>query len=121
MGFPTSPTLDAAAFDVARSLYAYRRYGGSQTKALAALRRRASGFSADEYALVLTTFVELYRVAQQAVADNVLAPSAERTVAAFADIDHAACMKQLDAIRPGDAVAVKEQILGWSIMYWYLK
>jgi hypothetical protein len=65
---PSHAELMNHAAEVARQLISYDGYGGSRSRAEAALRRRAPGFSAQEHRRALEKAIAMYLAARAIVA-----------------------------------------------------
>jgi hypothetical protein len=112
--------LDIAC-DVTIRFRAHRSYG-SEKGALKALRRRAPGYTPDEYQAVLQFLCKVYDRAKLAVPRHVLnRPDKTSKFDDFEDIDYAACLRILNRFKPGVALREKRWILNWCIFWYYLK
>ncbi len=86
------------------------------------MRRRAPGFSDDEYLAVFDLFCRVHDLAVEAIRRHPAErPEKTRRVREFEDIDHAACMRELEIVEPGVAVKEKGSMLNWVIFWHYLK
>lgn len=121
MKLPSDPKLLDIACDVTIRFKGHDSYGSRQ-KAIAALRRRAPGYHADEYATVLEFLCEIYDLAVEIIPRHVQSrPEKMSRVAEFDDIDYAACYRKLNTLQPGQATAEKKWILNWTIYWSYLR
>jgi hypothetical protein len=96
-------------------------YKGEQG-AIRALARRAPGFESEEYRALFDLLCRVYDRAVEAIgrhpADR---PGKQSRYAEYEDIDHGACLAELEQIEPGVAVPEKRAILSWVIFWHYLK
>jgi len=121
MPIPTDPILLDVACDVAIRFRGHGSYG-NEAGALKALRRRAPGYTPDEYRAAFEFLVAVYDRAVDAIPRHPAhRPEKKTDVAEFEDINYAACMKELDGIEPGLAEREKRWILNWCIFWHYLK
>lgn len=121
MAIPTEPEFLEIASDVTSRFKAHGAYGDKK-RAIKALRRRAPGFTPEEYEAVFDFLCNVYDRAVAAI-PNHPAERPEKTseFAEFADIDYAACLNELNAIEPGLAIKEKHGILNWCIYWHYLR
>jgi hypothetical protein len=116
-----NPKLLDIACDVTIRFKGHSSYG-NEKGALRALRRRAPGFTPEEYQSVFRFLCRVYDTAEDAIPRHLAhRPKKTSEFAEFEDIDYAACMKELDAIEPGVALREKQWILNWCIFWCYLK
>jgi hypothetical protein len=112
--------LDIAC-DVTIRFRGHHSYG-DQKGAIRALRRRAPGFSPEEYQAVFDVLCRVYDRAVAAIPRHPAHRAGKTTrLAEFEDIDYAACLEELDELEPGLAGREKRWILNWCIFWHYLK
>ncbi len=118
---PTDPKLLEICCDVVIRFKGHGSYKG-RPGALKALARRAPGFTEDEYRVVLDLLCQVYDRAVEAIQiHRVERPEKTSRYAQIEDIDHNACMAELETIEPGVATMPKWHILNWVIFWHYLK
>jgi hypothetical protein len=121
MPIPIDPRLLDIACDVTIRFRGHGSYGGEKG-ALKALRRRAPGYTLDEYRAVFAFFRTVYDRAVEAIPTHLAhRPDKTTNFAESEDIDFDACMAKLDEIEPGLAAREKGWILNWCIFWHYLK
>jgi hypothetical protein len=121
MAIPVDPKLFDTACDVVIRFKGHRSYGGEKG-ALKALRRRAPGRSTEAYRSVFDVLCAIYARAEAAIPRHRLErPETTSNFVEFEDIDYAACLREMDEIEPGAAMAEKRWILNWCIFWYYLK
>ncbi len=121
MPIPNDPKLLDVASDVAVRFQGHGSYG-DENGALRALRRRAPGFTPDEYRSVLEFLLAVYDRAVAAIARHPAhRPDKTSRFAEPEDIHFHACLAELDEIEPGLALKDKGGILNWCIFWHYLK
>ena len=111
----TSELLDHAA-DVARHLVAFESYRGSQSRAVVALRRRAPGFSGDQYERALSKAIQMFKAARKLVADNMALPSAEYQESGF---DADVLVQMVSAEQPGFPRSTYVWVVDWIDLYYH--
>ena len=108
------------AFDVARNLVAYDKYGGESDRALRALVRRTAGCDRAACAAALDLLSAVVATVRETVPRHVRPREEETGNARFEDIDFDACMAEVDVHRPGAAIEAKRAAVSWAILYDYL-
>jgi hypothetical protein len=125
MGSSMSPRDDPKLLDVGSDVVVRFKGHGSykgEAGALKAMRRRAPGFSDEEYRAAFDMLSQVYDRAVDAIRRHwVHRPEKKSRFSEFEDIDHDACMRELETIEPGVAIREKWQILNWVIFWHYLK
>jgi hypothetical protein len=117
---PDDPRLLDVGCDVVVRFKGSGSYKG-EAGAIKAMRRRAPGFSDDEYRAVFEMFCQVHDLAVEAIQRHPAErPEKKRRVCEFEDIDYAACMGELETIEPGVAVREKGSMLNWVILVYYL-
>lgn len=115
------PVFLNVAFDVVVRFKAHDSYKGEKG-ALKALARRAPGFSPEQCRELFDLMCKVYDRARELASGYLYHPGASPgKFADPADIDHEACMRELDRIEPGVAMPAKRALLGWAIFWYYLK
>jgi hypothetical protein len=121
MPIPTEAKLLDIACDVTIRFRGHGSYGDEEG-ALKALRRRAPGYSPGEYLAVFEFLTTVYDRAVAAIPRHPAhRPDKTTNLAETEDIDHDACMAELDEIEPGLAAREKVWVLNWCIFWHYLK
>ncbi len=121
MPIPHDPHLLDACCDVVIRFKGSGSYKGERG-ALKALARRAPGFEPEEDRALFDLLCRVYDRAVEAICRHPADRTGRRSrYAAYEDIDHEACMAELEQIEPGVAVAGKRAILSWVIFWHYLK
>jgi uncharacterized protein (TIGR02996 family) len=121
-GLPTDPRLFDVCGEVVHYFKSYDSYRGRRREATRALARRVPGFEAGQYQALFDILCRVYDVAVAAISRHRLVTRKKRgEYAEAADIDSEACMKEMDAIAPGYAMAAKSNILAWVIDWYYLR
>ena len=121
MKLPSDKKLLDTCVDVVIRFKGHGSYKG-HSGAIKALSRRGPGFEAAAYQTTFDSFCELYDKAVDAIERHPAArPDKKSIYAEFEDVDFEACMRELDMIHPGSALAEKKEILNWVIFWHYLK
>jgi hypothetical protein len=125
MGSSMSPLHDPKLLDVGSDVVIRFKGHGSykgEAGALKAMRRRAPGFSDEDCRAAFDMLSQVYDRAVDAIQRHwVHRPEKKSMFSEFEDIDHDACMRELETIEPGVGTRQKQAILNWVIFYWYLK
>jgi hypothetical protein len=118
MALTTDQRLLDVCCDVVIRFKGHRSYGGEQG-ALKALKKR-TGFLAEECREAFDALCKVYDRAVDVLPGHTASPPGAR-FAALTDVDFDACMREINAIAPGEAMLQKGQILNWVIFWHYLK
>jgi hypothetical protein len=125
MGSSMSPRDDPKLLDVGSDVVVRFKGHGSykgEAGALKAMKRRAPGFSDEDYRATFDMLSQVYDRAVDAIQRHPAhRPEKTSRFAELEDIDCDACMRELETIEPGVAVGEKWQILNWVIFWHYLK
>ena len=117
----SDPKLLDTCLDVVIRFKAHGNYK-DEAGALKALRRRAPALPPEQYRFWLDLLCRVYDRALSAIERHRVRAAARRSRLAHPDdIDHQACLAELDEIAPGLAKRQKEKILSWVIYWHYLR
>ncbi len=111
-----SPGLAAASIDVAWRLSAYSSYGGKHSRALAALRRRASESTTDECESALVAALDLVDACKAILAEHAAPYLGRHDRYDFSPL-HGFLARQLVAFTEKEVNAM----LGMVLFYYHLK
>ncbi len=118
MPIPDDPHLLGTCCDMVIRCKGHGSYKGDQG-AIKALARRAPGFESEEYRALFELLCRVYDRAVEAIRRHPAERTGKRSrYAEYEDIDHEACMAELERIEPGVAVSEKRAILSW-VIYWH--
>lgn len=107
--------------DVVMRYRAHDSYG-SDAAALRALRRRAPGYTDEQYRTCFDLLCQVYDRAVEATGRHRFSDEGKPTrYAQPEDIDIPSCMAELEEIEPGVASSQKQTILNWVIFWHYLR
>jgi hypothetical protein len=113
---PSRSELLDHAVDVAGNLLAFDSYNGSQTRAVAALRRRVPGFTDEQYKRALAKAIQMFKTARKVVANNMVKPSREYRESGF---DSQVLAGIVRAEEPGFRRSTYAWLVQWIDLYYH--